>query len=59
MHEKGGLEVMDPIRYDFMAEWGRELHKKKWCRVCLERKRRAWEGKSVEWWDEMDELFDL
>ena len=27
--EKGGLEVVDPIRYDFVAEWGMELREEK------------------------------
>ncbi|KAM5531975.1 hypothetical protein V8D89_014375 [Ganoderma adspersum] len=55
--EKGGLEVVDPIRYDFIAEWGTELREeKKWFRACLERKRKAWEEKRVEWWGGMDGL---
>ncbi|KAM5531969.1 hypothetical protein V8D89_014369 [Ganoderma adspersum] len=58
--EKGGLEVIDPIRYDFIVEWGTELREeKKWCRACLERKRKAWGMKRVEWWGEMDVLFGL
>ena len=39
-----------PIRYDFIAERGTELREGKgWSWECLERKRKAWEEKRVEW----------
>ncbi|KAM5539177.1 hypothetical protein V8D89_007050 [Ganoderma adspersum] len=58
--DKGALEACDPLRYNFMAEWGEELRKEgKWCQACLDRKRRAAEEKWSEWWERMDELFGL
>ena len=56
MFEKGGLEVMDPIRYDFVAEWAPELREKRWCQACLDRKQRAWEEKRAKWRKRMNEL---
>ncbi|KAI1786268.1 hypothetical protein LXA43DRAFT_1099413 [Ganoderma leucocontextum] len=57
--ERGGLEVFDPIRYDFIKQWGKALEYKEWCQACLDRKRKAWEEKRAEWWEGMDELFGL
>ena len=57
--DKGALEVCDPLRYDFVAEWEGELRKGKWCQACVDRKRRAAEDKRSEWWEEMDALFGL
>ena len=46
--DKGALEVCDPLRYDFVAEWEGELRKGKWCQTCVDRKRRAAEEKRSE-----------
>ncbi len=52
--------MTDPIRYDFMADWGTELREeRKWCQMCLDRKRKAWKEKRVDWWSELVELLHL
>ncbi|KAM5539171.1 hypothetical protein V8D89_007044 [Ganoderma adspersum] len=58
--DKGALELCDPLRYDFVAEWEGELRKEgKWCQACVDKKRRAAEEKRSELWERMDELFGL
>ena len=58
--DKGALEMCDPLRYDFMAEWENELSKEEnWCQSCVDRKRRAAAERRSEWWEEMDALFGL
>ncbi|KAM5531981.1 hypothetical protein V8D89_014381 [Ganoderma adspersum] len=57
--ERGLLEVDDPIRLDLVKEWRNVDEGEGWCHGCLDSKRRAWEEKRAEWWNEMDVWFGL